>query len=135
MCLFTHAAAGALAGALAPSPVAAPFFALASHVLLDVIPHYDIARMRFELILGAVAIAVIALAGALDLKTALGISFGLLPDLENLLWKLGVIRDDQKIFPGHRRFLPHGAVLGASNLFVQAAFSAAAVAFLIRRGA
>lgn len=135
MCLFTHVAAGALAGAFAPTPAAAPLLALGSHVLLDILPHHDIDRMRYELALAAAAVAAIAVGGALDLRVGLGIAFALLPDLENLLWKLGVIRDDRKIFPGHRRFIRHGAVLGASNLFVQAAFSAAAVAYLIRRGA
>jgi hypothetical protein len=135
VCLFTHVAAGALAGALAPSPVAAPLFALGSHVLLDILPHHDIERMRWELLLAAAAVAAIALGGALELKVGLGIAFGILPDLENLFWKLGAIRDDQKIFPGHRTLIPHGAYLGVSNLFVQAAFSAAVVLLLIRRGA
>lgn len=135
MCLFTHVAAGALAGAFAPSPILAPVFGLGSHVLLDILPHHDIDRMRYEIALAAVAVAAIVLGGALDLKVALGVAFGLLPDLENLLWKLGAIRDDQKIFPGHRKLIAHGAVLGVSNLYVQAVLSAAAVAFLIRRGA
>ncbi len=134
MSLFTHVAAGAVAGALAPVPIAAPFFGLGSHVLLDVLPHHDIDRMRWELLLAAVAIAAIAIGGALDLRVGLGIAFGILPDFENLLWKLGKIRDDQKIFPGHRRILKHGAVLGVSNLYLQAALSVAAVAFLIGRG-
>ncbi len=133
MCLFTHVAAGAAAGALAPTPFMAPLFALGSHVLLDVIPHYDIDRMRYELMLACLAIAVIAAGGALDLRVGLGIAFGLLPDLENLFWKLGKIRDDQKIFPGHRRYLKHGAVLGVSNVYVQAVCSAVAIAWLIGR--
>ncbi len=135
MCLFTHVAAGAVAGALAPSPVLAPVFALASHVLLDVVPHYDLERMRDEFLFAGIAIAAVAAGGALGTKVALGIVFGLLPDLENLLWKLGKIRDDQKIFPGHRRFLPHGAVTGSWSLAVQALFAAGAVVFLIRRSA
>ena len=135
MCLFTHVAAGAIAGALAPTPYLAPVFALVSHVLLDIMPHYDIDKMRYELFLASVAIAAIAIGQALSLKVILGIAFGILPDFENLLWKRGLIRDDQKIFPGHRKFIPHGIVVGAANLYLQAAVSAAAITFLIRRGA
>lgn len=135
MCLFTHVAAGAVAGALAPAPYLAPLFALGSHIVLDIMPHYDIDRMRYEVFLAAVAVAVIAVGHALSLKVFLGVAFGVLPDFENLLWKLGVIRDDQKIFPGHRKFIPHGMVLGATNLVFQAAVSAAAITYVIRRGA
>ena len=135
MCLFTHVAAGAVVGALSPVPYLVPFFALGSHFVLDIIPHHDIEEMRYELLLAVVAIAAIAIGGALDLKVLLGIVFGLLPDFENLLWKLGKIRDDQKMFPGHRKFVPHGAAAGVGNFVIQAGVSAAAIMFLIRRGA
>jgi hypothetical protein len=134
VCLFTHVAAGAIAGALSPTLYAAPLFGLASHVVLDIMPHHDIDRMRYELLLAALAIAAIALGGALSLKVSLGIAFALIPDIENLLWKLGLIRDDQKVFPGHRKYIPHGMVLGRSNVGLQMAVSAAVIAILIRRG-
>ena len=134
MCLFAHVAAGAIAGALSPTLYAAPLFGLASHVVLDIMPHHDIDRMRYELLLAALAIAAIALGGALGLKVSLGIAFALIPDIENLLWKLGLIRDDQKVFPGHRKYIPHGMVLGRSNVGLQMAVSAAVIAILIRRG-
>lgn len=133
MCLFTHVAAGAVMGALSPTPYAVPFLGLGSHVVLDIIPHYDIDKMRYEIFLAVAAIAAIALGGALDGKVALGIAFGLLPDLENLLWKLGKIRDDQKIFPGHRKLIPHGAVTGRGSLAVQSAAAVVAIWFLIGR--
>jgi hypothetical protein len=134
VCLFTHVAVGAIAGALSPTPYAAPFLGLASHVVLDIIPHRDIERMRYELILAVLAIAAIALGGALSVKVSLGIAFALIPDVENLLWKVGAIRDDQKIFPGHRTFLPHGMVTGRSTIGLQVAVSVLVIAFLIRRG-
>lgn len=134
MCLFAHVAAGAIAGALSPTPLAASLLGLASHVALDVVPHRDIDRMRYEILLAALAIAAIALGGALSLNVTLGIAFAIAPDGENLLWKLGRIRDDQKIFPGHRRFLPHGMVTGRGSIVLQVAGSAAVIAFLIRRG-
>jgi hypothetical protein len=133
LCLFTHVAAGAIVGALAPTPYLAPFFGLASHVALDVLPHRDIDEMRYELLFAALAVAALAVGGVLSLTVSLGVAFALIPDIENLLWKLGVIRDDQKIFPGHRKLIPHGMVLGRSNLIVQAAASVLAIALLIRR--
>jgi hypothetical protein len=135
LCLFTHVAVGAVAGALSPTPYVAPFFALGSHVLLDIVPHYDIDKMRYEFMLALCAIAAVALGQALSLKVILGIAFGLAPDFENLLWKRGIIRDDQKIFPGHRKLIPHGMVVGAANLYLQAALSVVAIAFVIRRAA
>jgi hypothetical protein len=133
MCLFTHVAFGAIAGAISPTPYLAPFFGLASHIVLDIIPHHDIDAMRTELLLAAAAVAAVVIGGALSLKVALGMVFALIPDIENLLWKLGTIRCDQKIFPGHRRFISHGMALGRSNLILQFAASAIAIAMLIRR--
>jgi hypothetical protein len=135
VCLFTHVAAGAVAGALAPNPLLAPVYALGSHVLLDVIPHFDLEKMRHEIALAVVAIAALAIGGAFSLKVVLGIVFGLLPDFENLLWRLGKIRDDQKVFPGHRKLVPHGMTTGPWSLSVQALFSVGAIAFLVGRGA
>jgi hypothetical protein len=135
VCLFTHVAIGAIAGALSPTPYLAPLFGLASHVALDVIPHRDIEETGYELLLAAAAITAIALGGALGTKVSLGIACAVIPDIENLLWKLGIIRDDQKVFPGHRRFIPHGIVVGRSNLFVQFVVSAVAIVVLIRRSA
>jgi hypothetical protein len=135
VCLFTHAAVGALAGAFSPTTYLAPLAGLASHVVLDVIPHRDIDMMRYELLFAAAAIAVIAVGGGLEPKVFLGIVFALIPDIENLLWKLGAIRDDQKIFPGHGKLIPHGRIVGRGNLLVQLIASAAAVAIVLRRSA
>ena len=134
MCLFTHVAAGALAGAFAPNLYLAPVFGLGSHIALDMLPHHDFERMRVEMMLAAATIAVIVIGGAMNLAVLLGVLFGILPDLENLFWKLGKIRDDQKIFPGHVGFLKHGPPAGASSIAIQVLFSALAVAFLIWRG-
>jgi len=132
--LFTHVAAGALAGAYAPNLYLAPVFGLGSHVVLDMIPHHDFEKMKVEIILALVAIALLAAAGAMAPPVILGVLFGILPDLENLLWKTGRIRADQKIFPGHVGVLKHGAPAGISSIYLQAAFSLLAVAFLVWRG-
>lgn len=134
MCLFTHVAAGALAGAFAPSPFVAPLFGLGSHIVLDVMPHYDFERMRVEISLAVAAFAVLVLGGAVSLSIVLGALFGILPDLENLFWKLGKIRDDQKVFPGHRGWIRHGPPAGIGNIYLQGIGTVAILAFLVWRG-
>lgn len=133
MCLFTHIAAGALAGAVAPNVYVAPFFGLGSHILLDVLPHYDFDSMKVEFALAAAVIAALAIGGTVTTAVFLGVVFAMLPDFENLLWKLGRITDEQKIFPGHVGFIPHGGVAGFGNLVLQFIGSTIVVVYLIRR--
>ena len=133
MCLFTHVAAGALAGAYAPNLYLAPVFGLGSHIILDMIPHHDFEKMRVEIVLAVVVIGLLAAAGALGTAVTLGLLFGILPDLENLFWKLGKIRDDQKIFPGHVGLLKHGAPAGIGSIYLQAAFTALVLLFFVWR--
>ena len=135
MCIFSHIAAGGLAGALSPTPFAAPFFGLGSHVLLDVLPHYDFESMKLEIAIGAVTLTVLILGGAHSPSIMLGAAFGILPDLENLLWKLGRITNEQKMFPGHVGILRHGRAAGRLNLLLQFVLSAAAVGYLVWRNA
>ncbi|MDD3642696.1 MAG: hypothetical protein PHQ19_04440 [Candidatus Krumholzibacteria bacterium] len=134
MCVFTHFAAGALAGSFLPVPVAAPLLGLGSHLLLDVIPHRDFEDYRIEILLWLAAMAALGVMGGMTLPIALAGLFAVLPDLENLLWKLGRLRDDQKIFPGHRPgWLRHGRETGRSSIVLQIVFTVVVVAFLIRR--
>jgi hypothetical protein len=134
LCLFTHVAAGALAGAYAPNLYIAPVFGLGSHIALDMIPHRDFDNMAVEIVLAVVAVAVLAIGGAAGPAVLLGIVFGILPDLENLLWKLGKIADEQKIFPGHVGFLKHGAVTGVASIYLQAVLAAAVILLLVWKG-
>jgi hypothetical protein len=132
--VFTHFAAGALAGSLIPNPIAAPFIGLGSHLLLDVIPHRDFEDYRLEIALWIVAMIVLFAGGAYTASIVLCGLFAVLPDLENLLWKTGRIRDEQKIFPGHRKgFIKHGRETGAWSIVLQIAFTAVAIAWVIRR--
>jgi hypothetical protein len=121
LCLYTHIVAGALAGAVAPHPVWAPFFGLGSHVVLDAFPHYDFEKVSHEITLGLVVFFLLALSGWMDGKAFLGAVFGAVPDFENLLWKKGVIPGSSKVFPSHSGLVPHGRELGRSNLLVQTA--------------
>jgi hypothetical protein len=135
LCVFTHVAAGALAGALSPSPYLAPVFGLVSHVLLDIVPHYDFENMKLEIALAVIVFVILGMGGAYSTAILLGAIFGMLPDFENLLWKLGKISNDQKLFPGHVRIVPHGRTAGIWNLIFQFAATAVMIVYLIRRGA
>ena len=97
------------------------------------IPHHDFEKMAVEIILAIVVIGILAAGGAMGTAVILGILFGILPDLENLLWKLGRIRNDQKIFPGHVGILKHGAPAGISSIYLQAIFTALVLAFFVWR--
>ena len=136
MCVFTHFAAGALAGAYAPHAALAPFLGLGSHVLLDVLPHYDFENMMLEILLGVISLVVLLAGGVYGFAVLAGGLMGVLPDLENLLWKKGLIGEDKKVFPGHTgRFPRHGPRAGRLNLAGQFLFSVAVLAFLIWRSA
>jgi hypothetical protein len=133
MCIFTHVAAGACAGYLAPAPFLAPVFGLGSHIALDVIPHHDFETISLELLFGAVVFAALAVGGAGSTAVLLGAAFAVLPDLENLFWKLGAITEADKSFPGHVGIVPHGRSAGYGNLIGQIAASVVMVVFLIGR--
>lgn len=133
MCLFTHVAAGALAGAFAPNLYLAPVFGLGSHIALDMIPHYDFENIAVEILLAVLAVGILVIGGAVGPAVLLGIVFGILPDLENLLWKLGRIRNEQKIFPGHVGFLKHGAEMGVASIYQQVVLAVVIMLVLIWR--
>jgi len=121
MCIFTHVAAGALVGGLMQNPGAALVGGLASHALLDAIPHYDHPDWRVELAGGLASLLLLALLPFGSWAAAIGGIGGMLPDLENLLQKLGKMRCDQFVFPSHTGVIPHGRELGPRNLAWQAA--------------
>ena len=132
--VFTQFAAGAVAGALIPNPIAAPFIGLGSHLLLDMIPHRDFEDYRVEIVLWIVAMIILFAGGAHSAAIVLCGLFAVLPDLENLLWKTGKIDNDQKIFPGHRKgWLRHGRKTGNWSIVLQVAFTAIVIAWMIRR--
>lgn len=135
VCVFTHFAAGALVGAFSPHPALAPLFGLGSHVVLDVLPHRDFENLRLEIWLGLASLAVLLVGGVYSFAIIAGGIAGALPDMENLLWKKGKIREDQKFFPGHRGFIKHGREAGPSSLVLQFIVSAAVLAFLVWRNA
>ncbi|MHB8079014.1 MAG: type IX secretion system sortase PorU [Candidatus Krumholzibacteriia bacterium] len=130
MCIFTHFAAGALAGAATGNPWAALAAGLASHALLDLFPHYDFEDWRQEVAIGLVPLLLLLLSPWASAAAVIGGLAGCLPDLENLLQKLGRLERRHMIFPSHTGLLPHGARRGPRNLWVQAALAAGCLAAL-----
>lgn len=121
MCLFTHFAAGALAGGLTGSVGWGAAAGLASHAVLDVLPHYDHPDWRLELGGGIAALVLLMLMPFASAAAIVGGIAGMLPDLENLFQKLGRLGRDRFVFPTHTGLLRHGPRRGPRNLFVQAA--------------
>lgn len=121
MCLFTHFAAGALAGALTGNVYAAVAAGLVSHAVLDVIPHYDHPDWRVELGGGVLSLVGLFLLPMWTWPAVVGGLSGMLPDLENLFQKLGKMRRAQFVFPTHTGLLPHGRALGPRSLVWQLA--------------
>lgn len=106
-------------------------YGLGSHIILDWFPHYDFENVNHELLLGGAGLAILALLGVLDLNAFLGALFGALPDLENLLWKWGILPEHKKIFPSHSGLIPHGREVGPRNLVIQTALAGLSVIVLI----
>ena len=129
MNVFVHGAVGAAAGSLTGSPVLALPAGLASHIPLDVVPHYDFEDVRLDVALLAVVAAGLALAGAATLPVMLGLLGGALPDLENLHIKLGLLAEEERRWPTHSGLLPHGRLAARGpSLALQVLLVALAVA-------
>ena len=119
MCLFTHFAAGALAGGLTGNVYLGAAAGFVSHAVLDVIPHYDHPDWRLELGGGIGGLLLLLLLPFASWPAVVGGLFGMLPDLENLFHKLGRLRRDQFVYPTHTGLLPHGRALGRGALVWQ----------------
>ncbi len=119
MCLFTHFAAGALVGGATGHVGAAVLGGLASHVLLDALPHYDFPDWRIELAGGGLALWVLLIMPFVSWPAVVGGLCGMLPDLENLLQKLGRLKRSSFRFPSHTGLVLHGRETGPSTLMWQ----------------
>jgi len=120
MCLFTHFAAGALVGGATGNVGLAVIAGLVSHLPLDALPHYDFPDWRVELLGGLVALAVLLLFPFATWPAVAGGLAGMVPDLENLLQKLGRLSRRRFVFPSHTGLIPHGPEVGRGNLAWQA---------------
>lgn len=137
MTVLAHMAVGGALGSLVDGR-AAPFaFGLGSHILLDVIPHYEFEKIWVEVAIVAGVMGTLIAAGHGGTGVFWGALGGVLPDIENLLWKQGILPGRWKMFPGHnhrlRRFIPHGRALPLTHAWWQAGLIAAG-AFVAVRG-
>ena len=121
MCLFTHFAAGALAGGLTGNIWIAAVAGATSHAVLDALPHYDHPDWRVELSGGVGSLILLLLLPFVSAPAVVGGVFGVLPDLENLLQKLGKMRRDQFVFPSHTGLIRHGRTLQPASIVWQIA--------------
>ena len=131
MTVLVHMAVGAAAGSFVGGRGTAFAAGLLSHIPLDVIPHYEFDKMWIEAsIVTAVFVAMLALGlgGTTVFWGALGAA---VPDIENLLWRRGIIPGRWKVFPGHSerlsKYVPHGRALPLRHAWWQAAIALAAV--------
>ena len=103
-----HALAGSALGQVAGSAEGAFVVGLASHTLLDAIPHYEYRPLtQVALMLGAGLIISQEYNRSGDMRLLAGAAGGVLPDVEHLLRKLGWQK--RPVFPSHNGTLPHGS--------------------------
>ena len=137
MTVLTHMVVGGAAGSFLDGRGAAFGLGVILHVPLDVIPHYEFKKLWLEAALVASFFAAMLLTGHAGTGVFWGALGAVLPDAENLLWRLGIIPERGKVFPGHskwlERWLPHGRELGAEHAWWQALLGAAAVAVIVWR--
>lgn len=127
---MTHVAVGALIGSFLESSLISFFIGLGSHIPLDMIPHFDFENLWVDALL-----TVALLIGVLIVFGFSPVFFGALgavaPDLENLLWRVGVLPEERKIFPTHSGLIKHGAARPARGLLASLAMAALSVAIVI----
>ncbi|MBM3319079.1 MAG: hypothetical protein FJY73_00185 [Candidatus Eisenbacteria bacterium] len=123
MTTITHAAAGAALGSLGLGSPASFLAGMASHLPLDLVPHWDLKRTWIDTVLTVGALGALWIAtGASPLFW--GAAGAALPDLEHLL----PLR--RKYFPGHGA--RHGRALGRAHALPQALLFAVFAATALR---
>ena len=136
MTVLTHMAVGGALGSLVDGRAAPLALGLGSHILLDVIPHYEFEKIWIEAAIVVGVLGTVIALGRADTGVFWGALGGVLPDIENLLWKQGILPGRWKMFPGHnrrlRKFIPHGRALPACHAWWQAGLVAASVFVAVR---
>jgi hypothetical protein len=136
VCSVTHVAAGALLGSLFGNGALAFGVGVASHIPLDMAPHMDFQDFRIDAIVTVCLLAGIAVFAGLS-PVFWGAVGAVAPDVENLLWKTGIIDERHKVFPTHSGLLRHGkagAGKGAAAEVLISACSGAAVVLALMIG-
>ncbi len=135
MTVITHLAVGAAAGSFTDNAAGAALLGMLSHVPLDVLPHYEFDKMWLEVAAVSAVFAAMLVAGMGRTGIFWGAVGAVAPDIENLLWKVGILPRERKVFPGHSprlsRVFPHGRSLGPRHVLTQVAIVCASVAVVL----
>lgn len=132
MIAAVHALAGGALGAWLGRPDLALGAGLASHAMLDAIPHTDYRRARYGVADALMGLGIAALLGpSLGTAAMVGAMAGMLPDLEVALQHLGFMR--RCLFPSHNGRLPHPQVPPSAGVITQLVTAAVALAALALR--
>jgi hypothetical protein len=135
--VITHMAVGAAAGSFLEHPVAAAAVGAGTHVVLDVLPHYEFEKLWVELAAVITVLGGLLLAGLGGTGLFWGVVGAAVPDAENLAWRMGLLPGRFKVFPGHTdrlsRVLPHGRALPPRHALTQVALITACVAIVALR--
>lgn len=139
MTVITHLAVGAAVGTLTDGRGIAFLLGLASHIPLDILPHYEFEKLWVEIAAVAVVLGTMLALGMGGTGIFWGAAGAIVPDLENLLWRLRIMPGERKVFPGHAprfsKIFPHGRTLGPRHALTQIAIiclSAFVVALSLR---
>ncbi|MBD3347798.1 MAG: hypothetical protein GF400_01225 [Candidatus Eisenbacteria bacterium] len=137
MTVLTHMVVGGAAGSFVEGRAAAFGLGMILHVPLDVMPHYEFQRLGLEVALVASFFGAMVVTGNAGTGVFWGALGAVIPDAENLLWRVGIIPGEWKVFPGHNRrlwrWLPHGRPLGPEHAWWQVVLGGAAAAVIARR--
>jgi hypothetical protein len=130
MCSVAHVAAGALIGSFIHSGLAAFSVGILMHIPLDVIPHFDFEDFRVD------AAVTVGLLGGILLVVGtspilLGAAGAVAPDFENLLWKTGLIREKDKVFPTHSGLIRHGRARVGKGIATEVIVSACSAGVVV----
>ena len=140
MYAVTHFSVGLMLGQAVGNPYAACALGLASHAVLDVIPHSDYSKIIHGVwdLAGVAAIASIAIGSGTRLGALIGGSAAILPDLEVAMVHLHMAKEQSPckyrlFFPSHSGLIPHGRLLLPWGVVTQIATAVAV--WIASRGA
>ena len=108
-----HLLSGFAIGAVTPSPTAAFAAGLASHAVLDAVPHRDYVGFGANAIDGAAGLVLVGILAAglpngTRTRALAGALGAVLPDAEVLAYRAGIISAERKVFPTHTGRIRHG---------------------------
>lgn len=108
---FTHSIVGAgIAHKLNASPFASFLIGVASHIPLDIIPHYEVSGVLEYIIDGLLTVGGIYILMKKYNNPGIfwGAAGGVFPDIEHVLEYIGIMEDENKVFPTHSGLIKHG---------------------------